>query len=99
MKIIGKNNKGFIIDIESRELEKLLGTFYCEKIPELNKTVDGLCAGDEINVASLHDMTHNLEHLCRSFLAASKEFTDSNKTMLKFAAMVLENKTPQQGGE
>jgi len=93
MNIIGLGeDRDFLIRINLYELEKLLGTWYANKIPGTSKTVSDLRAGDSIDIKLMHSMTEKLEEVCNSLIKCQDNFKSSQETLLAFADLVLSNK-------
>lgn len=100
MKILGlgktNENKGFIIEITQKELEKLLGTYYSANIPGKNISVYKLEPGDEIDIEKIYSMTHELLNVQRQMIETISSFKEAQRTLLSFAELTLQGENKCQ---
>lgn len=94
MKIIGFGEKEgyerkFIFEINQKDLEKLLGSYYSKKIPGIDKIVSELNPGDIIDVSLLHDMTSTLTVVANKMFDTMEAFKKSQDTLLKFTETII----------
>jgi len=85
MKVIGKTKEGYICEISHSELEKVLDKYYGHLKP--------LDVGSDIDLSQGYSFRNDINATCKKMIAATESFEQAQKTMIKFAKMIIDIKT------
>ena len=85
MKVIGKTKDGYICEIDHSEIEKVFDKYYGHLNP--------LKLGDDIDLGQGYSFRNEISATCKRMIDANQSFEQAQKTMIKFAQMVIDIKT------